>query len=61
MRGATFFGKKGKDYDPQDVGVATPGAIDGFSEIISLIRAGVLPKSVTYSMVEELMARGGLP
>ena len=58
--GGYVFGKKGKDYDPQDIGVATPGAIDGLSEIISLIRAGVLPKSVTYSTVEELMARGKL-
>jgi maltose/maltodextrin transport system substrate-binding protein len=56
--GAYVFGKKEKDYDPQDVGVATSGAIDGLSEIINLIRAGVLPKSVTYSAVEEQMARG---
>jgi maltose/maltodextrin transport system substrate-binding protein len=58
--GGYVFGEKGKDYDPQDVGVATSGAIDGLSEITSLIRAGVLPKSVTYSAVEELMARGKL-
>jgi maltose/maltodextrin transport system substrate-binding protein len=58
--GGYVFGKKGKDYDPLDVGVATPGAIDGLSEMISLIRGGVLPKSVTYSTVEELMARGKL-
>jgi maltose/maltodextrin transport system substrate-binding protein len=58
--GGYVFGKKGKDYDPQDVGVATPGAINGLSQIISLIRAGVLPKTVTYSTVEELMARGKL-
>jgi maltose/maltodextrin transport system substrate-binding protein len=54
--GGYVFGKKGKAYDPQDVGVATPGAIDGLSEIINLIRAGVLPKSVNYSVVGELMA-----
>ncbi|MGA8657221.1 MAG: maltose/maltodextrin ABC transporter substrate-binding protein MalE [Chthoniobacterales bacterium] len=58
--GGYVFGKKGKDYDLQDVGVATPGAIAGLSEIISLIGAGVLPKSVSYSAVEELMARGKL-
>ena len=58
--GGYVFGKKEKDYDPQEVGVATPGAIDGLSGIISLIRAGVLPKSVTYSVVEEQMARGKL-
>ena len=58
--GGYVFGEKGKDYDPQDVGVAASGAIDGLSEITSLIQAGVLPKSVTYSAVEELMARGKL-
>jgi maltose/maltodextrin transport system substrate-binding protein len=58
--GAYVFGKKEKDYDPQDVGVATSGAIDGLSEIVSLIRAGILPKSVAYSTVEEQMARGKL-
>jgi maltose/maltodextrin transport system substrate-binding protein len=40
--------------------VATPGAIAGLSEIISLIRAAVLPNSVTYSVMEEQMARGKL-
>lgn len=58
--GGYVFGKKGGDYDLQDVGVATRGAIDGLSEIISLVRAGVLPKSVSYSAAEELMARGKL-
>jgi maltose/maltodextrin transport system substrate-binding protein len=58
--GGYVFGQKEKNYDPQDVGVATSGAIDGLTEIISLIRAGILPKSVTYSTAEELMARGKL-
>ena len=40
--------------------MATPGAIAGLSEIISLIRAAVLPNSVTYSVMEEQMARGKL-
>jgi maltose/maltodextrin transport system substrate-binding protein len=58
--GGYVFGKKGRDYDLQDVGVANPGAIEGLTEIVNLIRAGVLPKSVTYSVVEELMGRGKL-
>ena len=40
--------------------MANPGAIEGLMEIVNLIRAGILPKSVTYSVVEELMARGKL-
>ena len=58
--GAYVFGKTGTDYDLHDVGVATPGAIDGLTQIIDLIKAGVLPKSVSYSMTEELMSQGKL-
>jgi maltose/maltodextrin transport system substrate-binding protein len=58
--GGYVFGKKGSDYDLQDVGVANPGAIEGLTQIINLVRAGLLPKSVNYSVVEELMARGKL-
>lgn len=58
--GGYVFGKKGSDYDLQDVGVANPGAIEGLTEIINLVRAGILPKSVNYSVVEELMARAKL-
>lgn len=58
--GGYVFGEKGRDYDLQDVGVANPGAIKGLTEIINLIREGVLPKSVSYSAVLELMAQGKL-
>ena len=58
--GGYVFGKKGRDYDLQNVGVTTRGAIEGLSEIITLIHAGVLPKSVSYSAVEDLMGRGKL-
>jgi maltose/maltodextrin transport system substrate-binding protein len=58
--GAYVFGKTGTDYDLHDIGVAAPGPIDGLSRIIGLIKAGVLPKSVSYSMTEELMNQGKL-
>jgi maltose/maltodextrin transport system substrate-binding protein len=58
--GGYVFGKKGSDYDLQDIGVANPGAIEGLKGIINLIRAGILPKGVNYSVVEELMAQGKL-
>jgi maltose/maltodextrin transport system substrate-binding protein len=58
--GGYVFGKKGSDYDLQDIGVANPGAIEGLTEIINLIQAGVLPKSINYSVVAELMTRGKL-
>jgi maltose/maltodextrin transport system substrate-binding protein len=58
--GAYVFAKNGPDYDLNDVGVANRGAVKGVSEIIALIHAGVLPKSVSYSAVEDLMGRGKL-
>jgi maltose/maltodextrin transport system substrate-binding protein len=58
--GGYVFGKTGKDYNLQDTGLATSGAVQGLSEIIALIHAGVLPKSVSYSAVEDLMGQGKL-
>ena len=43
-----------------NVGVATDGCIEGLSKIIDLIHAGILPKSVSYSAVEELMVQDKL-
>jgi maltose/maltodextrin transport system substrate-binding protein len=58
--GGYVFGKKGSNYDVNKVGVATAGCVDGLSKIIDLIHAGLLPKSVSYSAVEELMVRDKL-
>ena len=44
----------------KDTGLAVPGAVQALSEIIALVRAGVLPKSVSYSVVEDQMAQGKL-
>jgi len=58
--GGYVFGKSGKEYNLQDTGLATPGAVQGLSEIIALIHSGVLPKSVSYSAVEDQMGQGKL-
>ena len=58
--GGYVFGNNGTDYDLKSVGVADPGAVAGLSKIIALINAGVLPKSVSYSDAEDLMAQGKL-
>ena len=58
--GGYIFGKTGKGYNIVDTGLATPGAIQALSEIIGLVRAGVLPKSVSYSAVEDQMGQGKL-
>ena len=58
--GGYVFGKKGTDYNLADVGVATPECVEGLSKIIALVQAGILPKSVSYSAVEEMMGQGKL-
>jgi maltose/maltodextrin transport system substrate-binding protein len=58
--GADVFAKNGPDYDLKNAGVADRGAVEGLSKIIALIHAGVLPKSVSYSAVEDLMGQGKL-
>jgi maltose-binding protein MalE len=40
-----------------NVGVATPGSVEALSKIIALVPAGLLPKSVSYSTVEEMMGQ----
>ena len=58
--GAYLFAKAGSDYNLHNIGVANQGAIKGLSEIVALVKAGVLPKGASYSMTEELMGQGKL-
>jgi len=58
--GAYVFSKAGTSYDLRNIGIANPRAIEGLSEIIALVKAGVLPKSVSYGVTEELMGQGKL-
>ena len=58
--GAYVFSKAGTSYDLRNIGITNPRAIEGLSEIIALVKAGVLPKSVSYGVTEELMGQGKL-
>jgi maltose/maltodextrin transport system substrate-binding protein len=51
--GGYVFGTDGKQYDLKNVGIANAGAVDGLSQIVGLIRAGILPKHIPYSTVES--------
>jgi maltose/maltodextrin transport system substrate-binding protein len=55
--GGYIFGRRGTDYDLKNVGVATPAAVEGLSKIIALVHEGLLPKSVSYGMAEQLMSQ----
>ncbi|MBU0677581.1 MAG: maltose/maltodextrin ABC transporter substrate-binding protein MalE [Verrucomicrobia bacterium] len=57
--GAYVFGKDDQgDYDPHDVGVNRPGAVEGLSMIALMIEEGVMPKGVTYSVMDAKMNSG---
>jgi maltose/maltodextrin transport system substrate-binding protein len=58
--GSYVFAKNGSDYDLKNMGVGNRGAVEGLSKIVALIHAGVLPKTVSYSAVEDLMGQGKL-
>jgi maltose/maltodextrin transport system substrate-binding protein len=58
--GGFVFEKRGTDYDEKNIGVATPGAVAALSEIIGLIRIGILPKVCSYGETEDLMGQGKL-
>jgi maltose/maltodextrin transport system substrate-binding protein len=55
--GGYIFGKKGTDYDLHNVGVATPSAVEGLSKIVALVDEGLLPKSVSYGIAEQMMGQ----
>jgi maltose/maltodextrin transport system substrate-binding protein len=58
--GGYIFGKKGTDYDLNDVGVASPGSVEALSQIIALVNGGIRPKSITYIVVGEQMGQGSI-
>ena len=56
--GAYIWAKNNGIYDLSDVGVDTPGAVQGLSDILNLVNLGILPKSCSYSVAEDLMSQG---
>lgn len=58
--GAYIWGKNDGTYNLTDIGVNNAGAIEALSDILGLVKSGVLPKSVSYSTAEEKMSQGKL-
>lgn len=57
--GGYVFGKNARgDYNPQDVGVNTPGAVRGGEMLRRLIDEGVMPKGARYADMEAGFANG---
>jgi maltose/maltodextrin transport system substrate-binding protein len=58
--GGYVFKRRGTNYDTKDIGVATPETIEGLSELVGLVRDGILPLGPVSGEGVELMARGKL-
>ncbi len=58
--GAFSFKKTEGGYDVKDIGVDNAGAIQGLTAIVDLIKADVLPKGSTQSVMDEKMGKGEL-
>ena len=59
--GGYIFGQRPDgSYDVADVGVDHPAAVAGLEAIVGLIRSGVLPASLSYSVAEAQMNQGRL-
>jgi maltose/maltodextrin transport system substrate-binding protein len=58
--GAYPFKKTAEGYDVKDIGVDNAGAVKGLTAIVDLIKAGILPKGSTMSVMDEKMAAGQL-
>jgi maltose/maltodextrin transport system substrate-binding protein len=58
--GAYPFKKTAEGYDVKDIGVDNAGALEGLKAVVDLIKAGILPKGSTMSVMDEKMAAGQL-
>jgi maltose/maltodextrin transport system substrate-binding protein len=54
------FKKTADGYDTKDIGIDNAGALEGLNAIVNLIKAGILPKGSTQSVMSEKMAAGQL-
>lgn len=56
--GGYIFGGEPGNYDVNDIGVATKGAVEGMTYLQSFFKEGLLPKSVTADIVNGLFTQG---
>ena len=58
--GAFPFKKTADGYDIKDIGVDSPGALQGLKAIVDLITAGLMPKGADQSVMDQKMNSGEL-
>jgi maltose/maltodextrin transport system substrate-binding protein len=58
--GAYPFKKTENGYDVKDIGVDSPGALEGLQAIVSLMKDGLMPKGATQAVMDQKMSSGEL-
>ncbi len=58
--GAYSFKQTASGWDPNDTGIGTPGAVEGLTAIIDLIKQNVLPEGSTQDVADQKMIAGEL-
>jgi maltose/maltodextrin transport system substrate-binding protein len=58
--GAYSFKKTQNGYDLKDIGIDSPGALQGLQAIVDLIKQGVMPKGATQAVMDQKMSSGEL-
>ena len=59
--GGYVFGRDAQgNYNIADIGINVPGAVKGLEAIVALINQGIMPKGVSYSVMDAKMNAGEL-
>src|ERR1700721_260172 len=58
--GAYPYKKSADGYDIKDIGVDSPGALQGLQAIVDLMKEGVMPKGATQAVMDQKMSSGNL-
>ncbi len=58
--GAYSFKKTENGYDLKDIGVDSPGALEGLQAIVGLMKEGLMPKGATQAVMDQKMSSGEL-
>jgi maltose/maltodextrin transport system substrate-binding protein len=58
--GAYSFKKTESGYDVKDIGVDSPGALEGLQAIVNLMKEGLMPKGATQAVMDQKMSSGDL-
>jgi maltose/maltodextrin transport system substrate-binding protein len=58
--GAYSFKKTENGYDVKDIGIDSPGALQGLQAIMNLMKEGAMPQGATQTVMDQKMSSGQL-